>query len=291
MSRFMRVAAGQLGAIPEGTRREECVGRMLGLLEQAIAESVELVVFPELALTPYFPKRLREDYDQFFETQMPSAVVEPLFRRAREARVVFHLGYAEKTAGRYYNTAILVDEDGTVLEKYRKSHLPGATKPDGVARVYEPYYFTHGDTGFKVLDAKKARIGISICQDRRYAESYRVLALQGAEIVVNGYNTSLSPLALEHNELVLRAGAYENSLFVIGTAKAGLEDGMEFIGGSCIIDPLGQVLARASTIGDELVTARIDLDQLTTARRRWNFLGRRHPEHYGLITQPVRQTP
>ena len=102
-----------------------------------------------------------------------------------------------------------------------------------------------------------------------------------------GYNTPLSPLALDLNELCLRAGAYQNNLFVVGIAKAGIEDGMELIGGSCIVSPMGQVLAKAATTGDELIAARIDLDQMVPARKRWDFLGRRHPEHYGLLTQPT----
>jgi len=287
MARYVKVAAAQLGAIPEGTTREQMVDRMLALMDQAIADNVEIIAFPELALTPYFPKRIRDDADQFFEDAMPSPATIPLFEKARQARIAFHLGYAEKDGARRYNTAIFVDEDGTVFEKYRKTHLPGTTAPDGHAMVYEPYFFAYGDTGFKVYDAKKAKVGVHICQDRRYPESYRVLGLQGAEIIINGYNTPLYPLALDHNELVLRAGAYENSLFVIGVAKAGKEDGVEFIGGSCICDPFGQVLAKAATINDELVVARLDLDTMRIARKRWNFFGRRHPEHYGPVTQPI----
>jgi N-carbamoyl-D-amino-acid hydrolase len=287
MPRFVKVAAGQMGAIPEGTSRETCVERMLALLEQAIAEDVELLVYPELALTPYFPKRIRPDFDQFFEDAMPSKVVAPLFERARQARIAFHLGYAEREGARRFNTSVLVDEDGTIFERYRKIHLPGLAQPDpeGIARVFEPYYFAHGDTGFRVYDAKKAKVGIAICQDRRYPESYRCLGLQGAEIVITGYNTPAYPLALAHNELVMRAGAYENSLFVVGCAKAGLEDGVEFISGSAIVNPLGEVVAKASTTGDELIASRIDLDQMIPARKRWNFFGRRHPEHYGLLTE------
>ncbi len=287
MPRFVKVAAAQLGPIPEGTSRETMVDRMLALLEQAAAEGVELLVYPELALTPYFPKRIREDFEQFFESEMPSKPVAPLFERARQARIAFHLGYAERDGARRYNTSILVDEDGTIFEKYRKIHLPGLAHPapPDVARVFEPYYFSHGDTGFRVYETKKARVGIAICQDRRYPESYRCLGLGGAEIIVSGYNTPAYPLALAHNELVLRAGAYENSLFVIGCAKAGLEDGVEFIGGSAIVDPLGEVMAKASTTADELVAARIDLDLMLPARKRWNFFGRRHPEHYGALVE------
>ncbi len=161
------------------------------------------------------------------------------------------------------------------------------TKPDGHAQVYEPHFFESGDTGYRVFPTRQAKVGIAICQDRRFPESYRSLGILGAEIVLIGYNTPLSPLALDLNELVMRAGAYQNNLFVVGVAKAGLEDGVDFIAGSCVINPMGQVIAKAGSNGDELVPARIDLDQMIPARKRWNFLGRRHPEHYGLVTQPV----
>jgi N-carbamoyl-D-amino-acid hydrolase len=287
MAREVIVAAAQLGAIPEGTSREEMVDRMLVLLERAIAERVDIVAYPELALTPYFPKRIRDDYDQFFETEMPPKCLDPLLRRAGQAGVVCHVGFAEKADGKYFNTAILTDERGALAGVYRKIHLPGVTKPDGYAQVFEPYFFSVGDTGFRVFPTRKAQVGIAVCQDRRFPESYRSLGVLGAEIVLIGYNTPLSPLALDLNELSMRAGAYQNNLFVVGVAKAGLEDGVEFIAGSCVLNPMGQVVAKASTIGDELVTARLDLEQMLPARKRWNFLGRRRPEHYGLLTKPV----
>src|SRR5712691_8326790 len=287
MGRFLKVAAAQLGAINEGTSREEMVDRMLALLEQAVREGVEILAYPELALTPYFPKRLRDDYDQFFETEVPPKCLEPLLRRAGQAGVVCHIGFAEKSGSRYFNTAILTDERGALCGTFRKIHLPGVTKPDGYAQVYEPHFFESGDTGYRVFPTRRAKVGIAICQDRRFPESYRSLGILGAEIVLIGYNTPISPLALDLNELVMRAGAYQNNLFVVGAAKAGVEDGVEFIAGSCVINPMGQVIAKAATTGDELVAARIDLDEMLPARKRWNFLGRRHPEHYGLLTQPV----
>jgi N-carbamoyl-D-amino-acid hydrolase len=288
MARALKVAAAQLGPINEGTGRDEVVERMLLLLEQAIAERVDLIAYPEMALTPYFPKRIRDDYEHFFETEVPPKSLEPLLRRAREAGVAVHVGFCEKTGARHFNTALLTDETGALAGTYRKIHLPGRPSPDGFAQVYEVRYFETGDTGYRVFDTRKARVGVAICQDRRYPETYRCLGLQGADVVLIGYNTPLSPLALDQNELVLRAGAYENSLFVVGVAKAGVEDGLELIGGSCIVGPLGQVLARAATTGDELVAARIDLDWMTPARRRWDFYSRRHPQFYGRITEPVR---
>src|SRR3989442_1924060 len=149
------------------------------------------------------------------------------------------------------------------------------------------YYFAHGDTGYRVFGGAGARGGVGICQDRRYPESYRSLALQGAEIILIGYNTPISALALDLNELCMRAGAYANLCFVVGVAKAGVEDGVELIAGSCIIDPQGQVLAKAATPGDELITSRIDFEQMEPLRRRWNFLGRRQPQHYGDVLKPV----
>src|SRR5881397_277369 len=287
MPRWLKIGAAQMGPNQDGTPREAIVERMLALLDHAVQEGVELIVYPEMALTTYFPKRIRQDFDQFFETEVPPKALEPLLRRAAEARVGVHVGFCEKAEGKYFNTALLTDTAGKLCGTFRKIHLPGTKEPDGFAQVYEPYYFAHGDTGYKIFDACGAKIGIAICQDRRYPESYRALALQGAEIILIGYNTPISALALDLNELCMRAGAYANLCFVVGVAKAGVEDGVELIGGSCIIDPQGQVLARAATRGDELVVARIDLDQIAPLRKRWNFLVRRQPQHYGLLLQPV----
>jgi N-carbamoyl-D-amino-acid hydrolase len=287
MPRHIKVAAAQMGPNNEGASREEIVERMQGLLERAVADKVELIAYPEMALTTYFPKKIRTDFDQFFETEVPPKSLEPLLRRAAEARVAVHVGFCEKADGKYFNTALLTDRDGRLCGTFRKIHLPGTKAADGFAQVYEPYYFEHGDTGYRVFDAAGAKVGIAICQDRRYPESYRSLALQGAEIIVIGYNTPISALALDLNDLCMRAGAYANACFVVGIAKAGIEDGVELIGGSSIINPQGQIIAKAATTGDELVTAWIDLDHMTPVRKRWNFLGRRQPQHYATLLQPV----
>jgi predicted amidohydrolase len=194
----------------------------------------------------------------------------------------------ERDGSRRYNSAILVDETGAVCGRYRKIHLPGTARPDGVpGRSYEPRYFEVGNTGYRVCATRRGRIGLAICQDRRYCETYRCLGLAGAELVLIGYSTYAAPRAPALNELVLRAGAYENHMFVVGVAKAGVEDGFPMIGGSCIVSPFGDVLAQAATTGDELVTAEIDLDQIGEAKRRWNFFARRRPEHYAALTAPV----
>ncbi len=257
------------------------------LTDQAADRGVDLVVFPELALTTYFPKRIRDDADQFFDTAMPNPSVQPLFDRAAAAGLAFCLGYAERTTdGHRYNTMVYVDGWGEITHQYRKLHLPGlpAPAPPGQVRVYEPAFFHHGDTGLHPFRTAHTVVGMTLCQDRRYPETYRALGLEGAELIVNGYNTPANPLALSHHELCVRAGAYENSLFVVAAAKAGTEDGVHLIGGSCVVDPHGQVIARASTEGDELVVADLDLHQVTQARDRWDFYGRRHPERYTALT-------
>lgn len=288
--RKIRVSAAQLGPIPESESRESVVRRLVALAEEAADVRAQLVVFPELALTPYFPKVIRDDFDQFFETAMPNPSVQPLFDTAKRAGLAFCLGYAELTdEGRHYNTTIYVDADGEIRNKYRKIHLPGlpSTAPEGKVRVYEPHFFNHGDLGFQTFQGDHATMGISICQDRRYPETFRALGLAGAEIVVNGYNTPADPLALSQNELALRAGAYQNSLFVVAAAHCGVEDGVHLIAGSCIIDPHGQVIARASSEDDELITATLDMAQVDAAHERWNFYGRRHPSEYSSLTAPV----
>ena len=287
MPRYLKVAAAQMGPNQEGTPREAIVERMQAMLEAAARDGVELIVYPEMALTTYFPKRIRKDFDQFFESEVPPKALEPLLRRAAETRVAVHVGFCEKADGQYFNTALLTDRDSRFCGTFRKIHLPGTKAVDGFAQVYEPYYFAHGDTGYRVFDACGAKVGIAICQDRRYPESYRALALQGAEIILIGYNTPISALALDLNDLCMRAGAYANACFVVGVAKAGVEDGVELIGGSSVINPLGQIVAKATTAGDELVVARIDLDHMTPVRKRWNFLGRRQPQHYDALLQPV----
>ena len=287
MARYVKVAAAQMGPNNEGTPREEIVERMQALLELAVREGVELLAYPEMALTTYFPKKIRPDFEQFFETEVPPKALEPLLRRAAEARVAIHVGFCEKADGNYFNTALLTDRDGRLCGTFRKIHLPGTKAPDGFAQVYEPYYFAHGDTGYRVWDCAGAKVGIAICQDRRYPESYRALALQGAEIILIGYNTPGSALALDLNDLCMRAGAYANACWVVGVAKAGIEDGLELIAGSSVINPQGQIVARAATTGDELIAARIDVEAMVPVRKRWNFLGRRQPQHYGTLLQPV----
>lgn len=292
-------AAAQLGPIARDEPRVAVVARLCGLMRCAHEQGARVVVFPELALTTFFPRWFMEDaaeFDPWFETAMPNPVVQPLFDLGRDLNIAFHLGYAEKTPdGRYFNTAIFV-EGGQVTGKYRKIHLPGHADH----QTWRPFqhlekrYFEKGDLGFPVFDGAGGKLGMCICNDRRWPETWRMLGLGGAEMVMLGYNTPLHyPPAPEHdhlqyfhNELSLQAGAYQNGMWVIAAAKAGREEGCDLIGGSCIVAPTGEILARAATVADEVITARVDLDRCAEIRRNvFDFAQHRQPGDYGLLTR------
>lgn len=297
MTRRLTVAGAQLGPIARDEPRRSAVARMVALLEAAAGRGAELVVFPELALTTFFPRwwMAPADLDAWFETEMPSDDTRPLFETAARLGVGFHLGYAELTReGRHFNTAILVDRDGAIVGRYRKIHLPGhADRQDWRPFQHlEKRYFETGDLGFPIFDALGGRIGICICNDRRWPETWRMLGLGGAELVVVGYNTPLHyPPAPEHdhlqyfhNDLSIQAGCYQNGLWSVAVAKAGREEGCDLIAGSIIVAPTGEIVARAATQGDELITATVDLDRCGEIRRNiFNFNEHRQPDQYAAI--------
>jgi predicted amidohydrolase len=304
MSRSLRVAAAQLGPIARDEPRSSAVARMGALMRTAAAAGARLVVFPELALTTFFPRwyfEHGEDLDRFYETAMPNADVEPLFAAAKQLGVGFYLGYAELARGERgarhrFNTSILVDGAGRIVGKYRKVHLPGHREhePWRPFQHLEKRYFEPGDLGFPVFRAFRGVMGMCICNDRRWPETFRVLGLQGVELVMLGYNTPAHyPPAPEHdhlqdfhNDLSLQAGAYQNGTWVVGVAKAGREEGCELIGGSCIVAPTGEIVVRATTLADELLVADCDLDRCREIKENiFNFALHREPASYRLITE------
>lgn len=303
MARIITVAAAQMGPIALAEGRAQVVARQIALLREAKRMGSDLVVFPELALTTFFPRWYMEDQneiDRFFETSMPGPETQPLFDEARRLQIGFYLGYAEKTnegdGVRRYNTSILVDKVAQIVGKYRKVHLPGHRDPEGWRRFQhlEKRYFDVGPQGFMVWRAFGGIIGMCICNDRRWPETYRVMALQGAEMVLLGYNTPVhnppapdhDDLSLFHNQLVMQAGAYQNGMWVVGVAKAGDEEGVPMIGGSQIIAPSGVAVAQTRGTGDELAVSSCDLDACASYKTTtFNFAVHRQPQHYGLIVE------
>ena len=157
-----------------------------------------------------------------------------------------------------------------------------------------------GNLGFPVWEALGGRVGMLICNDRRWPEAFRVLGLQGVELVLIGYNTpTLNGLAFEpphrrafHNHLTMQAGAYQNGTWVVGVAKAGREEGVDMLGGSAIVSPNGEIVAQARSVGDEVIVAACDLDDGTFLKSStFNFEAHRRTEHYGLIVETTGLVP
>jgi predicted amidohydrolase len=299
MSRVITVGAAQLGPIQRSNDRASVVARLVALLRQGAAAGCDLVVFPELALTTFFPRWFVDDItqaDHWYETEMPSAVTAPLFDEAKRLSVGFCLGYAEMTPeGRRFNTQILVAKDGATVAKYRKVHIPGHEhhEPDRPFQHAERYYFEPSMEGFGVWQAFGGRMGMMICNDRRWPETYRVMGLKGVEMILCGYNTpihyvpdpSQDILQGFHNALVMQSGAYQNGTWVVGVAKAGVEEGVDSLGQSMIVAPSGQIVAQTLSTDDELITARCDLDWCMRYKETlFDFDRYRRPEVYGPIT-------
>jgi predicted amidohydrolase len=296
------MAVAQLGPIHLADTREAVVKRLLELLREAHARSAKFVVFPELALTTFFPRYWMEDQEQidrFYERSMPNAATQPLFDEAKKCGIGFYLGYAELTPeGERFNTAVMMDQSGKLVGRYRKVHLPGHAdhKPKAPFQHLEKLYFQVGNEGFKVWETMGTKIGMCICNDRRWPETFRVMGLQSAEVVVLGYNTpshnihwSEPPhLRMFHHLLLLQAHAHENALWVGAAAKCGAEDGFHMIAGSAIVSPTGEIAAQSSTEEDELIFFNCDLALGDTFREHvFNFAKHRRPEHYKMIIDRV----
>lgn len=304
-NRIVVVGAAQLGPIQKSDTRASVVERLIKLLREAKARSCDLVVFPELALTTFFPRWFVDDIseaDHWYEKSMPSSETQPLFDEAKKLGIGFSLGYAELTepdsAGvvHRYNTQILVERDGSIVAKYHKVHIPGHEhhEPNRPFQHAERYYFEPGPEGFGVWAAFGGLFGMMICNDRRWPESYREMGLQGVEMILCGYNTpihyvpdpSQDILQGFHNSLVMQSGAYQNGTWVVGVAKGGVEEGVDSLGQTCIVAPSGQIVAQTLTTADELIVAACDLDWCERYKGTlFNFDRYRRPEVYTRITQ------
>ena len=308
MTRKLHIAAAQLGAANLADTRETMVARLCELLRQAHARGVRFVVFPELALTTFFPRYWFDDAAEvdarFFEKSMPSPVTAPLFDDAKRYGIGFYLGYAELTPeGRHFNTAILVSPAGDIVGKYRKVHLPGHAdhKPEAAFQHLEKKYFEVGDLGFNTWRVEdqgvgSAIVGMLICNDRRWPEAFRALTLQGAELVCLGFNTPTEnlhypeppALRVHHHLIMAQAMAFMNATWLVETAKCGFEDGFRMFGQSMIVAPSGEIVAKTVSEDDELISFDADLDLAQNLKRTmFNYAAHRRPEHYRILIDRV----
>jgi predicted amidohydrolase len=302
MARIVTIGAAQSGPNQRNASRAETLDRLICMLRSAKARGCDLAVFTECALTPFFAHWWIEDESEleaYFETEMPGPSTQALFDEAARLEIGFYLGFAELSIEggrkRRFNSSVLVGPDGQIIGKFRKVHLPGHKehRPDNPFQNLEKRYFEVGDLGFPTWRAFGGVVGMCICNDRRWPETYRVLALGGAELILLGYNTPTH--CPEHSErdhltgfqhqLSIQAGAYQNSCWVVAVAKAGVEAGVNQLGMTSIIAPSGQIVAQSSTLEDELIIYSCDLDEAKAYRDGvFNFAQNRKPEYYQPIT-------
>ncbi len=303
MTRKLNLAVAQTGPIARAETRDQVVARLVAMLEEAAGRGSTFVVFPELTLTTFFPRWLFEDQaeiDAWFEKEMPNAATRPLFDAAARLGVGFNIGYAELAEEdgrtRHFNTSIVVNRKGEIVGKYRKIHLPGHSEYEDYRpwQHLEKRYFEPGNLGFPVYDVDDTKIGMFICNDRRWPETWRVMGLKGAELICGGYNTPThNPPVPQHDHLnsfhhllSIQAGSYQNGAWGAAAAKAGMEEGSMLLGHSCITAPTGEIVAMSSTLEDEVITAVCDLDACAHIRGEiFNFRRHRQPQNYGIISE------
>ncbi|MDX1933745.1 MAG: carbon-nitrogen hydrolase [Capsulimonadales bacterium] len=267
------------------------VAHACDLLRDAAARGVQVACLPELFASPYFCQT--EDPALFdLAESVPGPTTDALADTARATNMVIIGSVFERRAvGVYHNTAVVLDRDGTLTGIYRKMHIPDDPL------YYEKYYFTPGDLGFQAFDTAYGSIGTLVCWDQWYPESARLTAMQGAHVLC--YPTAIGwhpaekaeygPAQTDAWETVQRSHAIANGVYVAACNRIGHEGdpngGLEFWGGSFIVDPFGRVLARASTDREEILTAVCDTALMESTRRGWPFFRDRRIDAYGDLTR------
>jgi N-carbamoylputrescine amidase len=255
-------------------------------IREAAKGGAQIVCLQELFATPYFCWEENHDYFNLAES-IPGETTNRLGLLARELKVVIVASLFEKRAeGLYHNTVAVLDANGDYLGKYRKHHIPDDPG------YYEKFYFTPGDTGYKVFKTKYGTIGTLICWDQWYPEAARITSLMGAQILF--YPTAIGWDASQREELniqqysawqtIQRSHAIANGVFVVSANRTGVEGSMKFWGGSFICDPFGQVLQQASHDQEEILISELKLSKINKTRIHWPFLRDRRIDTYGPIT-------
>ncbi|WHU46152.1 nitrilase-related carbon-nitrogen hydrolase [Gordonia sp. L191] len=262
---------------------ESMVVKHEGLAREAAAQGANIVCFQELFHGPYFGIVEDAKYYEYAQS-VPGPLTERFAAIAKELGIVIVLPvYEEQMAGLYYNTAAVIDADGSYLGKYRKNHIPD------VDRFWEKFYFRPGNLGYPVFDTAVGKVGVYICYDRHFPEGWRELGLNGAEIV---FNPSATKPGLSNRlwELEQPAAAAANQYFVAANNRIGTESGefgdkaVTFYGSSYFADPRGNYVGEvASTDTEEIVIRDLDLDLVRTVRNDWQFYRDRRPDSYDAI--------
>ncbi|WP_344234768.1 nitrilase-related carbon-nitrogen hydrolase [Kribbella hippodromi] len=250
---------------------------------QAAAQGARVICFQELFYGPYFCQQQDAEYYEYAES-VPGPTTERFAALAKELGMVMVLPvYEQEQPGVLYNTAAVIDADGTYLGKYRKHHIPQ------VKGFWEKFYFRPGNLGYPVFDTAVGRIGVYICYDRHFPEGWRALGLAGAKIVFNPSATSRG-LSAYLWKLEQPASAVANEYFIGAINRVGIESEFgdnDFYGTSYFVDPEGKFVGEVGHDHDpELIVRDLDLSLLDTVRDRWQFYRDRRPDAYGDLTKP-----
>lgn len=261
------------------TIREANIAKHIPIIERAASEGVQIICMQEIFTGPYF---CAEQTTRWYDSteKIPDGPTTKLMQEMakRHNMVIVVPIYEEESPGVYYNTAAVIDADGTYLGKYRKNHIPHVAPG-----FWEKFYFKPGNLGYPVFKTAYADVGVYICYDRHFPEGARELGLNGAEIVFNP-SATVAGLSEYLWKLEQPAHAVANAYFVGAINRVGHEqpwDIGEFYGQSYFCDPRGQFLATASRDKTELITAELDFDKIREVRNTWQFYRDRRPETYG----------
>lgn len=281
--RQVKVAATQMSC---SSNKEENIAKADKLVRQAAQQGAQIILLQELFETPYFCQKEKADYYAYATELEENAAIRHFQQVAKELQVVLPISFYEKKNNARYNSLAVIDADGEVLGRYRKSHIP-----DGPG-YEEKFYFNPGDTGFKVWNTRYAKIGVGICWDQWYPEAARCMALMGAEILF--YPTAIgsepqdgSIDSKDHWQMCMRGHAASNLVPVIASNRIGEEtdedSAITFYGSSFIAGPQGNMIAEAGRAEETVLVAEFDLNQLETQRIEWGIFRDRRPELYKVI--------
>jgi beta-ureidopropionase len=262
--------------------KDEAIDKHVGLIAKAAAEGAQITCLQEIFNGPYFPA---EQDPKWYATAEPSdgPTVTRMRQLARDHGMALVVPfYEEAQPGVYYNSAVVIERDGSVLGKYRKTHIPQVGPC-----FWEKYYFKPGNLGYPVFETSVGRVGLIICYDRHFPEVARQLGLKGAQLVFNP-SATVESLSRYLWELEQPAHAVANGYWIAAINRVGTEEPLNsnrFYGSSYFCDPRGQIVARASEDSDEVLVADLDLDRAREVRNTWQFLRDRRPETYQELTQ------
>ena len=282
MMRKVVVAATQMSCTWD---REATLAKAEKLVREAALKGANIILLQELFETPYFCQRHDFEYMDLATTPEENPAVKRFQQVAKELDIVIPVSFFEKAGNTAFNSIAIIDVDGTVLGKYRKTHIP-----DGMPYA-EKFFFTPGDTGFKVWKTKYATIGVGICWDQWFPEAARCMALLGAEILFYptaiGSEPVLQTDSKPHWQRCMQGHAAANIMPVIASNRIGHEvqkdSEMTFYGSSFIADETGGLVAEADRETEGVITAEFDLDAIAQKRREWGVFRDRRPEMYGTL--------